>query len=191
MAAVFGSLPLGGSYLFSCAMSMVWLDSELMDLEEEDIENAGYYRPLQGIDLHTFENDDECEEKCRLPKHAIKQLLMSLPVGEYVQMYYSTTNRVICITSSRPKNLLYICYEKCPQGGLTRIYQTWNLVVILSDREPVTIGLSSCLIRILPLLLVQMPFTNCKVCCYEGSTMTGERGFCHAPPTLQEYLEMM
>jgi hypothetical protein len=88
MAAVFGSLLLGGSYLFSCAMSMVRLDSELMDLEEEDIENAGYYRPLQGIDLDTFENDDECEEKCRLPKHAIKQLLMSLPVGEYVQVYY-------------------------------------------------------------------------------------------------------
>jgi DDE superfamily endonuclease len=33
--------------------------------------------------------------------------------------------------------------------------------------------------------------TNCKICCYEGSTMTGERGFRHAPPTLEQYLAMM
>ena len=32
--------------------------------------------------------------------------------------------------------------------------------------------------------------TNCKVCCYEGSTMTGLRGFQIVPPTLNEYLAM-
>ena len=33
--------------------------------------------------------------------------------------------------------------------------------------------------------------TNFKVCCTEGSTMTGERVFQCPPPTLRQYLDMM
>ena len=51
VSALYGTVLLGGSYLFSCAMNMLKLDSALMDLSEEEVENAGYDTPLVGITL--------------------------------------------------------------------------------------------------------------------------------------------
>ena len=86
--AFYGTVLLGGSYLFSCAMNMLKLDSSLMDLSDEDVQNAGYETPLVGITLEFYENDDECQEKCRFSKADIKLILAALPCGKYVQVYY-------------------------------------------------------------------------------------------------------
>lgn len=44
--------------------------------------------------------------------------------------------------------------------------------------------------RVFAEVRVMYVLTNFKICCAEGSAMTGERGFQCAPPTLQEYLAM-
>ena len=45
--------------------------------------------------------------------------------------------------------------------------------------------------RVMAEIRVMHFLTNCKVCTYEGSTMTGSRMFQCPPPSLAEYLNMM
>ena len=83
-----GAVLLAGSYLFSCAMKMPLLDSEIMDLTEEDITNSGYGKVLVGISPDTYENDDECEKTTRFSKKAIRSILCALPLGPIKRVYY-------------------------------------------------------------------------------------------------------
>ena len=74
--------------MFSSAMEMLRLDSQLMDLEEDEVACAGYRKVLVGITLNSYANDDECEDKTRFTKGGIRTLLAQLPTDEYVYCYY-------------------------------------------------------------------------------------------------------
>jgi len=63
------------------AIEMLRLDSELMDLSDEDIENAGYSKELVGITLDWFVNDDDCREQTRFTKDEIHKVVFSMKVG--------------------------------------------------------------------------------------------------------------
>lgn len=77
-----------GCALFNMAISMLRLDSELMDVSEEEEEVAGFHKPLEDITLDSFDNDDECEDKTRFTKAAIRLICDALLIGEYTRVYY-------------------------------------------------------------------------------------------------------
>ena len=54
--------------MFSSAMEMLRLDSQLMDLEEDEVACADYRKVLVGITLDSYANDDECEDTKRFTK---------------------------------------------------------------------------------------------------------------------------
>lgn len=87
VVALCSTVSLGGSFMFSSAMKMVTLDSELMDLTEEEIANAGYRNPLVGITLDSFHNDDDCEDKTRFTKDGMRSLLNALPLGLHTRVH--------------------------------------------------------------------------------------------------------
>ena len=75
-------------HFFKKAVAMLRLDSELMDVSEEDEEDAGYRKQLEDITLDSYENDDECEDKTRFTKDAIRQIIDALELGEFERVYY-------------------------------------------------------------------------------------------------------
>ena len=74
------------------AVYMLQLDSDVMDLQEEDLEDTGYNTPLQDITLASYINDDECENNTRFSKLEIMTLMHYLEFGDgmgYIRVYYN------------------------------------------------------------------------------------------------------
>jgi hypothetical protein len=74
------------------AARMLRLDSELMDLRQEDLEDTGYNKPLVDITLASYENDDECENNTRFSKLEIMTMMHYLGFGDgsgYIRVYYN------------------------------------------------------------------------------------------------------
>jgi hypothetical protein len=84
------ALVLTGTIQYVCnAMDMLRLDSELMDLSDDIVEEAGFLLPREFITLDYFENNDECEDKTRFTKESIQLLIDALELnGEEVQVDY-------------------------------------------------------------------------------------------------------
>jgi hypothetical protein len=64
------------------AAYMLQLDSDVMDLHDEDLEDNGYNKPLEDITLATYINDDECENNTRFSKLEIMTMLHYLQFGD-------------------------------------------------------------------------------------------------------------
>ena len=47
-------------YFFQCALRMLTLDSELIDIHNPE-DDVGFHKVLEGIGLDNFVNDNECE----------------------------------------------------------------------------------------------------------------------------------
>ena len=74
------------------AVGMLRLDSEIMDLRDEDLEDCGYNKELVDITLAYYCNDDECENNTRFSKLEIMQLMHYLDFGDgngYIRVYYN------------------------------------------------------------------------------------------------------
>ena len=66
----------------SKAAVMLCLDSELMDLHKEDLENCGYNKELVDITLDTYSNNDECENNTRFSKLELMTMMHYLGFGD-------------------------------------------------------------------------------------------------------------
>ena len=74
------------------AARMLRLDSELLDLRDEDLEDTGYSKPLVDITLDYYCNDDECENNTCFSKLEIITLLHYLNFGDgngFIRVYYN------------------------------------------------------------------------------------------------------
>ena len=83
---------LAASYYASKVACMLHLDSELMDLHEEDLEDSGYNKDLVDITLTLYINDDECENNTRFSKLKIMTIMHYLGFGDgsgYIRVYYN------------------------------------------------------------------------------------------------------
>jgi hypothetical protein len=83
----------GGSYLHdflllaaanyaSKAACMLRLNSELLDLQDADLEDIGYNNELHNITLATYINNDECENNTRFSKLELLQIISYLGFGD-------------------------------------------------------------------------------------------------------------
>jgi hypothetical protein len=131
---------LAASCYASKVACMLHLDSELMDLHEEDLEDSGYNKDLVDITLTLYINDDECENNTRFSKLKIMTMMHSLGFGDgsgYIRVYYNgpvfTTNLGQLLSS-------FTCFERCLLQELTKIWLTINLEGHLKDGEKDTIG---------------------------------------------------
>ena len=62
---------------------MLQLDSDIMDLYNEDLEDNGYNKPLEDITLAaTYINDVKCENNTRFSKLEIMTMLHYLEFGD-------------------------------------------------------------------------------------------------------------
>ena len=127
--AVFSFPLLGGHLCYTLAIEMLRLDSELMDLSDETIENAGYRKELVGITLDWFVNDDDCREQTRFTKGEIQLIVDSLPLGQFLYVHYNppkyykfdVTELLIytlhCMSTGRThKDLCDNEFGGCPKG---------------------------------------------------------------------------
>jgi hypothetical protein len=76
----------------SKAARMLRLDSELLDLSNDNLTNSGYNKDLVDITLDYYCNDDECENNTCFSKQEIVTILNFLEFGDgmgYVRVYYN------------------------------------------------------------------------------------------------------
>jgi hypothetical protein len=59
------------AFFYTLAGRMLLLDSELMDIGEEQRELAGYHYPLIGITIDSYKNNDECEDFTQFTKEEL------------------------------------------------------------------------------------------------------------------------
>jgi len=76
----------GTVHCFISALKMLEVDSNLMDLSNETIENSGFLLQRRELGLHAFENDDECEDKTRFTKDQIRMLIEALDLPEIIRV---------------------------------------------------------------------------------------------------------
>jgi hypothetical protein len=72
------------------------------------------------------------------------------------------------------------------EWSYARAEQQWGM---LTDKSNYKVDQDAA--RCFSEIRVMYLLTNFKVCCDEGSTMTGQRGFQCPPPSLEEYLTML
>jgi hypothetical protein len=76
----------------SKAFCMLQLDSELLDLWDEELEDISYNNELRDITLATYVNDDECENNTRFSKLELLQIINYLGFGDgtgFIRVYYN------------------------------------------------------------------------------------------------------
>lgn len=91
-SALCALLLIGSHHCCASALEMLRVDSSLMDLMEEEIEEAGCKIELVDINMSTCVNDDECENETRFSKDTIRQILHCPPVGEHVRVHCNPNN---------------------------------------------------------------------------------------------------
>jgi len=61
------------------------LDAQLLDLREDDWENAGYCLPLNNVRINTtYQNDDHAEQCTLFCKDELRMLLDLFELNEYI-----------------------------------------------------------------------------------------------------------
>jgi hypothetical protein len=80
------------AYFFSCAGRMLELDSDLMDITDDNQDNFGYHKPLVGVTLDSFRNNDESVDKTRFTKEDIRLIVDSLSLPDNIRLYYYEEN---------------------------------------------------------------------------------------------------
>ena len=99
-----------GTMMFAASgMEMLKLDSELMDIPEDDLEGAGYRVPLCGITLDTYENDDECREYTRFTKQQMRVIIYALGLEEYTKVWYWCSGRNKYYKFLTETLFIYVC----------------------------------------------------------------------------------
>ena len=81
-------LLMSGQFFYGLAVELLKMDSLLMDLTPEDEDMAGYSKPLVGITLDSYDNDDHCQQSTRFTKQQILTIVDALPLGNRVYVYY-------------------------------------------------------------------------------------------------------
>jgi hypothetical protein len=107
---------LSGHYFFSMAMEMLKLDSELMDLTEEDFENAGYHKELVGVSLDHYRNDDECQESTGFTREDLRTVH---PVA--LPMHFLLVRTYLLLESH-----LYSCTHQLLRESSRQLLGSWR-----------------------------------------------------------------
>ena len=79
---------IGICYHFNVAISLLEYDAELMDLNDDDLNDSGFCKPIVDMTLDSFENDDGCEAKTRFTKAAITTMIGALNQPDIVHLYF-------------------------------------------------------------------------------------------------------